>query len=352
MKKSLLEIYSDYLLVSFGQTTATGLSSLLNGDLSHDQITRFLSEKDYDSKDLWREVKSSVRKIESDEGVLIFDDTVEEKAHSKMNDLICWHYDHNVNRSVKGINMLNCVYSSNNVDIPVCYELITKTLRSNIKTQKEERKSDKTKNEMLREMIQVCVGNALKFKYVLFDSWFGSKENMNFIHEKHKKDFIGAMKTNRMVALTEEDKANGRFVRIDSLEWTENPVQGWIKGLNFSVLFHRQVFKNKDGSIGILYLVCSDLSATKDDIETIYKKRWKVEVFHKTLKSNANMAKSPTKIVRTQSNHIFMAVYASFKLNCLSLKHEINHFALRSKLYIKAIRVAFDELQRLKAASA
>jgi transposase InsO family protein len=37
------------------------------------------------------------------EGVLIFDDTLQEKPHSKENDLICWHYDHCVNRSVKGI---------------------------------------------------------------------------------------------------------------------------------------------------------------------------------------------------------------------------------------------------------
>jgi hypothetical protein len=47
-----------------------------------------------------------VREIETGEGVLIFDDTLQEKPHSKENDLICWHYDHCVNRSVKGINLL------------------------------------------------------------------------------------------------------------------------------------------------------------------------------------------------------------------------------------------------------
>jgi len=39
-----------------------------------------------------------------------------------------------------------------------------------------------------------------------------------------------------------------------------------------------------------------------------YKKRWKVEVFHKSLKSNASLAKSPTRTLRTQSNHVFMAI--------------------------------------------
>ena len=48
MDKDLLELYSDYLLSSFGATTATGLSALVDGAVSHDQVTRFLSAADYD----------------------------------------------------------------------------------------------------------------------------------------------------------------------------------------------------------------------------------------------------------------------------------------------------------------
>ncbi|MDR2756464.1 MAG: hypothetical protein LBC20_12220 [Planctomycetaceae bacterium] len=35
-----LDLYTDYLLSSVGRTTSTGLSRLLDGYLSHDQITR------------------------------------------------------------------------------------------------------------------------------------------------------------------------------------------------------------------------------------------------------------------------------------------------------------------------
>ena len=38
----LLELYSDYLLSSFGVTKATDLSALLDGQVIHDQGTRFL----------------------------------------------------------------------------------------------------------------------------------------------------------------------------------------------------------------------------------------------------------------------------------------------------------------------
>ncbi|MEQ1546761.1 MAG: IS701 family transposase, partial [Methyloglobulus sp.] len=93
MNTELLEIVSDYLLSSFGQTTATGLSSLLDGAISHDQVTRFLSWDDYDSKLLWRHVKKTVREIEQEDGVLIFDDTIQEKPYTDENELVCWHFD-------------------------------------------------------------------------------------------------------------------------------------------------------------------------------------------------------------------------------------------------------------------
>ena len=53
MKKANLDLYTDYLLSTFGATTATGLSAIVEGDVSHDQIIRFLSEQDYTPKDLW-----------------------------------------------------------------------------------------------------------------------------------------------------------------------------------------------------------------------------------------------------------------------------------------------------------
>ena len=49
---------------------------MVEGDVSHDQITRFLSAQEYTSKDLWQQVKSTLRSIEHDDGVLIFDDTI------------------------------------------------------------------------------------------------------------------------------------------------------------------------------------------------------------------------------------------------------------------------------------
>jgi hypothetical protein len=352
MNTKYLDIYTDYLAVTFGRATATGLSDMLDGSITHDKLTRFLAEGEWRSKDLWKQVKSTVRKIESDDGVLIFDDTIEEKSWMDENDLISWHFDHSQGRSVKGINLLNCLYHVNGISIPTAFELILKPVRySDLKTKKEKRRSEVTKNELMRSMIDLCIKNQIKFSWILFDSWFCSAENMNHIKLRHNKEFIGALKSNRLVALTEEDFKTKRFTRMDQIEWPEQkPLIGWLKGLNFPVQLVRQLFTNKDGSSGILYLACSQLTADWNTITTVYKKRWNVEVFHKSLKSNAALSKSPARRLNAQSNHIFASIVAVFKMECLKVQTKMNHFALKAKLYMKAIRSAFDELQQLQIA--
>lgn len=352
MNKQHLELYTDYLLSTFGYATATGLERMMDGEISHDKITRFLSKDDYTSKDLWLQVKPTVRKVESDEGVVIFDDTVQEKPYTDENEVMCWHYDHSKGRSVQGFNLLNCLYHVDDVSVPVAFEVIKKPVQySDLKTKRRKRKSLVTKNELMRQMLAVCVANKLKFRFVLFDIWFSSAENMRYIRKTHEKDFICALKGNRLVALSEEDRTAKRFIRIDKLQWSEEiTFTVWLKDVPFPVNIVRQVFANKDGSTGILYVACSDTTMARDAILTVYKKRWPIEVFHKSLKQNAALGKAPVRRVRTQNNHIFTALYAVFKLECLKIKHHFNHFALRSKIYLKALKSAYDELQLLKAA--
>lgn len=214
---------------------------------------------------------------------------------------MCWHYDHCEGRTVKGINVLNALYYSGDVSIPVAFEVIRKPiLFSDITTRKVKRASMVTKNELMRQMIGQCVQNQLKFRYVLMDCWFAAKENFEFILKKNKH-FVAALKNNRLVALSLDDKKQGRFVKVSELELSDKQaVRGWLKGFDEEVLLVRRVFTNKDSSTATLNLVCSDLSCDGEQVATLYQKRWKVEEFHKSLKSNAGLAKSPTRTVTTQ----------------------------------------------------
>ncbi len=114
----------------------------------------------------------------------------------------------------------------------------------------------------------------------------------------------------------------------------------------------KQVFTNKDGSQGVLYLVTSDTTLHGCDIQAIYQKRWKVEEYHKSVKSNASFAKSPTKTIRIQSNHIFACLWAYVKLESLRLQTRLNHFAMKGRIYKAALASAYRELQVLKGQTA
>ncbi|MCA6597584.1 MAG: hypothetical protein IM516_07375 [Pseudanabaena sp. M158S2SP1A06QC] len=105
---------------------------------------------------------------------------------------------------------------------------------------------------------------------------------------------------------------------------------------------------NEDDSIGVLYLVTSDLTITYKQITTIYRKRWKVKEYHKSLKQNVSLSKSPTKTVDSQAHHFFASLWGYVKFENLQLNSNLNHFALKSKLYIRALQQSFWEWQSLR----
>ena len=346
----MLDLYSDYLISSFGATTATGLARLLEGDINHDEVTQWLAHKARTSGEFWVKVKPYVREIESEEGVLIIDDSIEEKPYTDENEQICWHYAHDKNQQVKGINFLTILYSNQDIAIPVGYQLITKTeYYVNKKTGKTNRRSEKGKNEYFRELVAQTVKNHIQFRYVLNDSWFASAENMRFIKEEQNKDFIMPLKGNRKIALSQEDKAQGKYVQLEAVNLEKNSKKEiYLEGVKFPLSLIKQVFVNEDDSIGVLYLVTSDLTITYKQITTIYRKRWKVEEYHKSLKQNVSLSKSPTRTIDSQANHFFASLWGYVKLEVLKLNSKLNHFALKSKLYIRALQQSYLEWQSLK----
>lgn len=344
--EEILDLYSDYLISSFGQTTATGLSAMLQGEVSHDRIQRFLASEKRTSLDLWRISKPHVRKIQSQEAAMILDDSIAEKPYTDENDIICWHYDHAKGQMVKGINFMSALYHSQGVSLPVGFEVIAKTEHYlDPKDGKEKRRSPISKNEYYQILLKQTVHNRIPFKYVLNDIWFASADNMKFVKKTLKKDFVMPLKSNRKVALSWQDKRNGRFVPVDTLELKENVILNlYLEGVDFALLLTQQVFENEDGSTGIQYLVTSDTTLTYDEILSIYRKRWNVEPYHQSLKQNASLEKSPTQTVVTQTNHFFAALCGYIKLELLRGSTQLNHFALKSKLYLQALQSAYQTL--------
>jgi DDE superfamily endonuclease len=326
------------------------MAELLGGTISHDRIQRFLSRQDFTTADLWQLVKPHVRAIQQADAVLIVDDSIAEKPYTDENDIICWHYDHAQDRQVKGINFLTALYHVAEISLPVAFRVVAKTEEYlDKKSGKSKRRSPISKNDHYQALLRQAKQNQIPFDFVLNDVWYASAENMMFVRHELETDFVMPLKANRKVALGLEDKQQGRYVRLDSLPLAADVVQViYLEGVDFPLALVKQVFANEDGSTGIQYLVCSDIHLTGDQITAIYRKRWNVEPFHKSLKQNASLEKSPTQTVRTQTNHLFASFCGYVKLELLKVSTHLNHFALKSQLYLRALQVAFALLRQLQ----
>ena len=348
----MLECYSDYLIAQNHRATATGLAKLMKGHISHDKVSRFLRRQDFSSKDLWAYTKKALRHIDKEnQSVLIIDDTILEKPYTKENSITCWHHDHAKGRHVKGINIVSCVLNQDNVSLPIAYEIVKKDLHYNAnKTSRLKRRSKETKNERFRKLLDFAYKNKVKYQYVLSDSWFGSQKNMEHIHYKLGKKFILGLKSNRIICI---EKGTGTekpsYLQLKNADIVaDRPYSIRLKGIDFPLTLLKKVFKNGNGSIGTLYLVSNDLTLDNDALYKLYQKRWRIEEYHKSIKQNVSVTKSPCWNENTQKNHIHMSLIGYCKLEELKIKQKLNHYALRNVLLLRANMAALAELKKLK----
>ncbi len=140
------------------------------------------------------------------------------------------------------------------------------------------------------------------------------------------------LKSNRKVALWEQDKKRGQWTTLSSLCFDTDATWALhLEGLPFPVLVSRQVFTNEDGSENILYLCSSDLSLSagslRDDLpETVESRR-----VPQVAQEQCLLCQVTDKLPHTQSNHFFASVVAFIKLEAYRMSARLNHFALKGQ---------------------
>ncbi len=110
----------------------------------------------------------------------------------------------------------------------------------------------------MRSMVQRLT-RSKQVDYVLADSWYSSKKNMNYIVEECKTHFIMSIRCKREVTRNEKDAKNGKFRPLKELKLGKGAVKLYVKRVHFPVLVVKQIYKNADGSSSTLYLATSDL---------------------------------------------------------------------------------------------
>jgi hypothetical protein len=354
--KKLVDLYTEFQISSFDKIEMTTLSKVLDYKHSHDVFTKMLSSDIDIEEELMKSSKKIIKEIKKEvpEGILIVDDTILKKPYSKENLMIAKHYDNSEKRVVKGINLLNFVYTSlSNFDkslIPVAFDIVEKDIIYEDKNFKEKRKSSYTKNELFRAKMEYLVKHKqFNFKYILGDSWFASNENIEYINNINR-DFIFRIKKNRLIAFSYEDKINGKFSKISDIDKSfVGNCEVYLKGCSFPVKLTKLYVKNGKNFIPTKsYLITNCIRLDTITLAEIYNKRWRVEEFHKSIKQNLNIEKSPTKTIKTQVNHIFLSFLSFIKLEKIRIKSKTNMFFLKRKLHLEALKFSFQEFHKLK----
>lgn len=302
-QKCSLELYSRFLIASQSRFSATELSRIApDQTMHHDAVTNWLKSAHFHSGEIWNQAKPLVQLTS---GYLIVDDSVLDKRYSRDNPLVKLQYSGNEHGLVKGIDLVNFLWTDGMKYIPVDYRIYQPDA------------DQKDKNDHFQEMLKRAVKRRFSPQYILMDSWYGSVKNFKLIRTENWH-FIANMKSNRKVSVTK-----GEYVSIQDLPLANKQVRRvWLKEFG-SVLVCTLVARNGD----VTYLVTSDLRLT--DYQTLtghFNHRWKIEEFHRGIKQTTGIEKCYSITPPSQKTHIFAAFIAFFKLERTRITEEVSWY--------------------------
>lgn len=298
--KCSLKLYSNFLIANHNRYSGVELSKV-GEDISHDAVSRWLLQSEFNTGQLWQHVKASIdRKI----GYLVCDDTLLDKRYSRCNELAKKQYSGNEHGLVNGITLVNLLWTNEEQMIPVDYRIY----------QKEH--DHKTKNDLFQEMIKKAKLRGFSPRYILMDAWYCGIDNLKSIRQEGWK-FICNLKSNRTVSRDRIQMA------ISDLNLTDRQVSKvWLKAFGH-VLVCKVVAQNGD----ITYLATNDLSLTDyDDFVTHFKYRWHIEEFHRAIKQTTGIEQCYSIKAQSQKTHIFASFVAFIKLELRKIKEHITWY--------------------------
>ncbi len=299
LRKCTKELYSSFIQASSVRYSGLAMSEVCPGQLSHDSISRWLKGKKFQPKEVFETVKQYVNIDEP--CVLIIDDTILSKTHSKKIEPVNYQYSGNVHDTIAGIGLVNLLWYGLNTEqyVPVDYRIYDKNC------------DGKTKNTHCLEMLKLSQSRGLQPQVVVMDSWYSSLKNLKFIRDMGL-NFVTGLRKNRKV---------NRNVSLKDLDIPDEGLKIHLRGYGFVTTFK---FVAKNGRID--YMITNIEGFSRNDIKKIMKIRWKIEVYHRELKQTCALDRRQSRNARAQRNPIFMSIYAWLNKWQRRINHKVSFY--------------------------
>ena len=320
--------YVEFLISTLINYTCTNLAEHLEG-MSHDVVSDFLKRERLTASHLWELVEEQID--DSPDAYLILDDSVQDKCYSRSIEMVKLQYSGAEGGLAPGIAVVNLVHTSGEEGgyYPVDFRIYAKEA------------DGKSKNDHFQEMLLRAVGaKQIEAKTVLFDSWYGSWQNLKLIH-RLGLTFYTTRKAKRLVSLSAEEG----YIHLNESDWNDERLKHGIlvklKKVPFKVKLFKLVAINGD----IDWVITNDLDETMitQVAQNANELRWQVEEFHRELKQLTGTAKCQCRKARSQRNHLACCYHA-----WLSLK---THATLLNKTIYRVHTDLFSDYLRTQLRS-
>lgn len=300
---------------------------------SHDKINSYLKGEKIAPRLVWEKVGDQV--ILSENGYLIFDDTVLDKNYSHKIETVRRQWSGNAGGIIRGIGVVTCIYVNPEIEQ---FWIIDFRIFDPLG-------DGKTKMDHLHEMLtNVVHQKKLPFYAVLMDSWYASRKVMRQI-ENLEKIYYCPLKKNRLVDQT--DGANP-YQRVENLSWSEDELpHGKSVHLNKFPKGHRlKLFRLEISTDRTDYIVTNDVDQdSASDTRKVCAVRWKIEQFHREAKQVTGIEHCQCRSGRIQRNHIGCAMLVWVRLK------EIARQAKQTIYQVKSGQLSDYLIQQLKSPS-
>ena len=252
--------------------------------------------------------------VEKARGALVIDDSTLDKPRAKHIGLVTRHWSGKHQKPVRGINLITLLWTDGDRKIPIDYRLFSKI-------------DGKTKHDHFWEMLLMAKGRGFSPKYVLFDTWYASLDNLKQVRGSGRH-WLTRLRGDRVVS--PDDR---RQRRLDEVAACASGTVLHLRGYGLIKVFR---IVTPDGDME--HWATNDLGMDQGTRQHYAEMSFAIENYHRELKQYCGVEKCQVRASRAQRNHIGLALRAFLRLEWHFFTTGVSAFEAKLRLVRDAVR--------------